>query len=224
MRQSVRKLARVSVASIALALLGACQSSLPAHYDGIEQEARNEVHMVRLAHKIDAAADDGLADRQKTNIIRFLAELDAGYGDSVTLVSGTRFPEPAFADLGRIIRAHGLALGADAASIGEEPDSNGAILVVDRYIVTSPQCPNSVLQMSKNYTNASSPQFGCANVINLGQMVANPRDLLTGNGNGRTSTGKAVQSLRAWREEVPIILVPQGADNGASGFGGSGGF
>ncbi|GEQ99919.1 hypothetical protein JCM17845_05430 [Iodidimonas gelatinilytica] len=158
MRQSVRKLARVSVASIALALLGACQSSLPAHYDGIEQEARNEVHMVRLAHKIDAAADDGLADRQKTNIIRFLAELDAGYGDSVTLVSGTRFPEPAFADLGRIIRAHGLALG-DAASIGEEPDSNGAILVVDRYIVTSPQCPNSVLQMSKNYTNASSPQF-----------------------------------------------------------------
>ena len=219
--------------SLCFGALAACQSSLPAAYDGLEQEARNEVQMVRLAHRIDpplsrpAQADDenGLDDAQKASIIRFLAEMDAGYGDHISLVAGDGFSPKASDDLRRILRAHGLQQEHAPASIGEMPKSRGALLVLDRYIVTAPQCPNSVLQLARNYTNAPSPQFGCANVINLGQMVADPRDLLTGNGSGQTSTGKAIQSLKAWREEVPIILVPQGVNQGGSrGFGSGGGF
>ncbi|GAK34366.1 hypothetical protein JCM17846_16040 [Iodidimonas nitroreducens] len=214
--------------------LAACQSSLPAAYDGLEQEARNEVQMVRLAHRINPSSpqhsaqssdEHGLDDAQKSSIIRFLAEMDAGYGDHISLVAGDGFSPKASEDLRRILRAHGLQQENAPASIGEVPKSRGALLVLDRYIVTAPQCPNSVLQLARNYTNAPSPQFGCANVINLGQMVADPRDLLTGNGSGQTSTGKAIQSLKAWRDEVPIILVPQGVNQGGgTGFGSGGGF
>lgn len=217
-RKSLLGLGLTGFAAIALA---GCQSSLPSHYDGAEKEIRNEVQMIRIAHMVKTGAD-GLEHAEKTELIRFLADMDAGYGDSVTLVRGSAFPDAAAKDIGRVIRAHGLTLDMPAAEIGHEPTDDGAIVVLDRYIVTAPHCPGTSLNIAKNPANAASPQIGCANIINLGQMVASPRDLLTGNGNGVPSVEKAIQSIRTWREDVPVILKPGNVNRGGSGGGSSG--
>ena len=208
----------LGLAGLAVTLLAGCQSSLPSHYDGAEKQAKNEVQMVRLAHLVKTGTD-GLSNTDKNELIYFLAEMDAGYGDTVTLVRGTAFPDKAAKDVERIIRAHGLSLDMPTAEIGYEPSDDGAVLVLDRYIVTAPHCPGTSLNSARNPVNAASPQMGCANIINLGQMVASPRDLLRGNGTGSPSVEKAVQSIRAWREDVPVILVP-GKTGSSSGSGG----
>ena len=45
-----------------------------------------------------------------------------------------------------------------------------------------PDCPDWRMSSSHNYSNQSSANFGCATEVNLGQMVADPRDLIRGTG------------------------------------------
>jgi len=58
--------------------------------------------------------------------------------------------------------------------------ANRAILSVGRYTVTLPACPNWSESLAAEFTNACSGNYGCANVTNLGLMVASPADLVSG--------------------------------------------
>jgi len=186
----------------AIALAGCLPQA--AQYDGSSKVARNEVHRVQMAHDLPPAADE-LAWADKHALARFLADLQVGYGDTVSLVRAPGFSDTATGQVAKVLRAHGVRLAAAPASIGRTPEPQGAVLVVDRYVVTPPQCPNSVLHATRNYENAPSPQFGCANVINLGQMVADPRHLLTGRSDNYPITDKAAQAIRMWRADQPLF-------------------
>jgi len=48
--------------------------------------------------------------------------------------------------------------------------------------VVPPNCPDWRMSPSHNFSNHSSANFGCAAEVNLGQMVADPRDLVRGTG------------------------------------------
>lgn len=205
------------LAGIAAGTLAACQASLPAHYDGAEKEARNEVHLVRLTHPVEADAE-GITEEGRRSVLAFLGDMTVGYGDGVSLVTAKDFSPKAEEDVARILRAYGLSLERPPV-LATDPGPGAAVLVLDRYVVTPPDCPNSILDIAKNYTNAPSPSFGCANVINIGQMIANPRDLLTGESDAGPNTGKATQAIRQWRDEVPVFVRP--VDANASGAGGN---
>lgn len=208
-------------AGVAGAALAGCtpQESL---YNGSERAARNEVQLVRLAHHVPAApADLGEVDRKA--IAEFLGDIGVGYGDTVSLVRAADFSAEATGSIADLLRGYGLRLMTPPAGVAVPEDPAGAILLVDRFVVTPPDCPSTTLQLSRNFANAPSPQFGCANTINLGQMVANPRDLVTGTGDQRPITDKATQAIRLWREDVPEFVVPQNIDEGASSFGESSG-
>lgn len=213
------------LAGAAALVLAGCRASLPAHYDGAEKVARNEVHLVRMTHEVPGGPD-GLDEQGRSDVIAFLNERDVGYGDGVSLIAGEGFSPKAGDDVARILRAYGLSLERPPA-LSEEPRGGSAILVLDRYVVTPPDCPNSILDIAKNYANAGSPAFGCATVINIGQMVANPRDLLTGESEAGPNTGKATQAIRQWREDVPEFVKPvdanrrSGSSGGTTGSGGN---
>ncbi|RMF66070.1 MAG: hypothetical protein D6740_13480, partial [Alphaproteobacteria bacterium] len=91
------------------------------------------------------------------------------------------------------------------------PEPDEALLVVERYRVTSPACPQRRLNMSHNHGNAPAPQFGCANLINLGQMVADPGHLLAGARAGANDSERATAAIEAWRAIPPVILMPSDA-------------
>ena len=64
--------------------------------------------------------------------------------------------------------------------------ANRAVLLVGRYAVMLPPCPDWSKTSPGDFTNQTSSNFGCANAVNLGMMVANPADLA----NGRTLEAK----------------------------------
>ncbi len=57
---------------------------------------------------------------------------------------------------------------------------NRAIVIVGRYAVTLPPCPNWSMPRANDFTNAPPSNFGCATAVNLGLMVASPADLAQG--------------------------------------------
>jgi len=221
MRADFRNLKGAVAAGVAAALLAGCATDTMT-YDGSSKVARNEVELVRVAHEV-SSGEDGLVDKDAASLERFLQEMQVGYGDTVTLVAGPAFPETARESVQRAVNAWGIPLAGSSGAIAESPADDGAFVIVDRYVVTPPHCPNATLNANRNYANAFSPQHGCAMVINLGQMVADPRDLLAGRGDSSPVTEKATQAIRLWREDEPEFLEPENIDDGLTGFGETGG-
>jgi pilus biogenesis lipoprotein CpaD len=53
-------------------------------------------------------------------------------------------------------------------------------LVLERYLVTLPACPDWSRQSGTDFSNLPHSNFGCATETNLGLMVAEPKDLVRG--------------------------------------------
>ena len=201
---------------VATAWLAACShvSDTAATRIG-DRDMRNRVELVRIVQPL--AGDDPAAISGRARA--FLETIGFGYGDQLAVAAAPDFPAEARADLERLVRAYGGELVA-APPLPREPGAGEALIVVERYRVTSPQCPAFRLDMSRNYGNAPSPQFGCANLLNLGAMVAAPRHLLTGVPAGDNDAERAAAALEAWRASPPVILMPSDTSQTASAGGG----
>ncbi|MDH3660097.1 MAG: CpaD family pilus assembly lipoprotein [Alphaproteobacteria bacterium] len=53
-------------------------------------------------------------------------------------------------------------------------------IVLERYLVTPPACPDWSRRSGIDYANKPHTNFGCATATNLGLMIADPRDLVRG--------------------------------------------
>lgn len=207
-----------------IVLVGACAHGVSpsASMRTGDRAMRNEVRLVRLVQQV-GGEDKGLSPEERRQVTAFLDRIGFGYGDEAAFVEGQDYPAAARADLARLLRAFGARLAADAPQLAEVPAAGHAFLVVERHLVIPPQCPDRMLDATRNYGNAPSPHFGCANLVNLGQMVADPKHLLAGVPAAPNDPGKAAAAIRAWRESPPVILVPSGTSQESSSGGGSGG-
>jgi len=221
-KKGKRHISRDFVIVAAAGLLAACATDTMT-YDGSSKVARNEVRLVRIAHEVEAGADGALIPKDRATLDRFFADMGLGYGDSVSMLEGPAFSEEARASVTTAVHAWGVPISGPPAEVDRSPANNAAFVIVDRYVVTPPDCPNSTLNLSRNYANAPSPQYGCAMVINLGQMVADPRDLLAGKSGALPVTEKATQAIRMWREDEPEFAEPVNIDSGATEFTSEGG-
>ncbi len=171
---------RALVSVMALLSVSACIPSA-AQYSGAANEKRNEVRMVRLTHAVDVAGGKKLGVAAAAELDLFLNENSIGYGDSLSLDAGDG---PAGDDdraaIAKHLRGHGLLLGNQQTIAGAMPVAGTIVLVVDRYVVTTPNCSDWSMKSKPNYANAETSAFGCSTRAILGQMVANPRDLVQG--------------------------------------------
>src|ERR1700730_2782025 len=107
--------------------------------------------------------------------------------------------------------------------------ANRAVVSIGRYAVTLPTCPNWSQSLRYEFTNAFTSNYGCANAINLGLMVASPGDLAS----GRPFTGIDGQpAVNAVQRYLPDKIKPPPAitaspfaatTGGAGGDAGAGG-
>ena len=72
-------------------------------------------------------------------------------------------------------------------------------MVVSRYVVVSPNCPDWSKKPGTDFENRRASNFGCATETNLGLMVANPRDLVVGRSPGPADAEHNAQSLVRYR-------------------------
>ena len=105
-------------------------------------------------------------------------------------------------------------------------DRNHAILEIGRYLVTTPPCPNWSKAPGTDFTNAFPSNWACATQTNLGQMVASPSDLVSGQplspALGPTEVA-AVDRYLSDRVKAPRPTSASGGGGGGGGGGASGG-
>jgi pilus assembly protein CpaD len=107
---------------------------------------------------------------------------------------------------------------------GIEPDR--AIILVGRYAVSLPPCPNWSQDPSADFTNALSSNFGCSVATNLGLMVASPADLVRGRELGPTEgepAAAAVERYLTGKVRLPAVVGGATALAAGTGAGGGGG-
>lgn len=203
---------RALILTLGLGLAACTQQH--AQWSGVEPAKRNSVELLRLPHDVAFASDmTTLTPGETARLDTFLAQAAIGSADRIALDLPTDAEgrvSSAAESRGRALRAHlrkaGYKVAATPVTHGATPAANAVRVVVERAVVTPPPCPDWRQVAWPNYQNAPSSNFGCANVTALGQMVADPRDLVEGKAfepsDGETAA-KAVRDLRENKVEWP---------------------
>lgn len=202
--------------------LSACapQTSL---WSAAEQPPRqNKVEHVRLTHAMSFAPRARALDAAETQRLEdFLHRQKVGYGDKVTLIVSAEASPLAKARREALLKLlHRDGLYDVAVREGEAPAAwrDQATLVVGRYIVIPPACPDWSKPSGSDFTNTVGSNFGCASAVNLGMMVANPGDLVQGETLGPADGSRATLGIDRYR--AGKAYAPSGPSSG-SGVGGS---
>lgn len=219
--------ARLLLAAAALALAGCAGapdlSGLPEEQNppSLRVEHTVEHHVVRLDPRHGEIA---ASDREQVRAL--LAAASGEPGTELTL----RGPQ-SHERLERLARSLG-ALGLDASrhpvaiAAGEVPGEqtigeDRVDLVVSRYRVIVPPCPDWSRPDALGNQNTIASNLGCATAVNFSLMLADPRDLVAGRGSNVTAAAPAADAVAALRagkdkpipsdQQPPNLVSIQGA-------------
>jgi pilus assembly protein CpaD len=208
---------------IALALLAAGCSADATNWSPAASPKANKVELVHLTHDIaffgTEAEADGVA---RGSLESFLARHEVGYGDRIYVIAAPRDPGPVAVaraeNVARLLARRGLqpTVLPHAEWAGQPASRNALRVLVHRFVVRSPACPDFRKPGAADYGNTESSNFGCANAVNLGLMVADPRDLVEGRDSGHSDGERAAAATRRYREGKELPLDKSGTSS-ASG-------
>lgn len=170
-----------------------------------------------------AGGSDSLTRSEAAKLDRMVLAGDIRASDRVEIgVAGPpELAQQRAAAISRELLRYGIvaqALPLAAAS------ANRAVVSIGRYAVTLPTCPNWSQSPAADFTNALSSYYGCADATNLGLMVANPADLVSGrpfSGPDAQTASNAMQRYLTDRVKNPP--TPTASPFAASTSGGGGG-
>lgn len=81
------------------------------------------------------------------------------------------------------------------------PEKGGKLVAVPK------PCPNWEKHTMDGLDNQFKPQFGCADMYNLGKMISNPRDLLHGEALGEADAASGVLGIERYRQDKKKELI-----------------
>ena len=198
-----------SATLMACLILSNCSGS--ANFTDGDTQKRNLVEMIKIPFIMSfASGRSDLSGIAIERLDKFMMRSNVSYGDELSM----DFPlnrDGSLSDENRkrmiflsgLLKKRGLHLSPDITPYGMSPAENQARLLISRYIVTPPVCDDWSQPSTGNYNNVNIPNFGCSTQANLGLMVANPRDLITGIANGTPDSEKAANAVRANRTKKP---------------------
>ena len=204
---------------LALALAGCT----PPTSEWSDSEASKEIRVdyVRLQH--DTVFTPGSADLaagEADSLASFLDQAEVAGGDHVFFQPASD-DKLAAARIGQLTRQL-VRRGIGATTLppaGNIVAADHMAIVVERYVVTPPACPNWSKAPTGDHSNGLASNFGCADATNLGLMVADPRDLLVGRPLGPPRGDPALYGYARYRNGKPDKPDTTATSNG---FGGAG--
>lgn len=203
-----------ALAAVVLIWVGGCAATTEDEtWSGYAEPPRPRAELATLRHVVAFAAGSArLTPPQRQQLEAFLASSEPETAEAVTVSVGEagagpgalrapdaldalRLQEVAAVLRQRSPRAHviqtaGVDLPPDAVALG-----------VRRYVVALPPCPDWTGNPTRNYSNRTSSNWGCATAVNLGIMIANPRDLIRGEGPGPADGERLARSIERYRND-----------------------
>lgn len=194
--------------SLAFLIVAGCNSSANFH-DG-DAMKRNAVEMVRLPFMIDFAQNNSdLSASEIDRLDRFLMKSQISYGDEISMDfplqrdgSLSEQNKKRLTSLTALMKKRGLHLSQQVTPYGMSPPADQARFLISRYVVTPPTCGDWSQTSSSLYGNTNMQNFGCTTQANLGLMIANPRDLVTGISNNTPNAEKAAKAVFTYRTKT----------------------
>ena len=165
----------------------------------------NQPVVQRTDYVIDlASTGSGVSDRELHRLTDWFDSLRLGYGDRVSVDTGSYDDARARQDLAGVAAEYGLLLteGAPVTAGAVQPGS--VRVIVGRSLATVAGCPNwSEASESGNRITTGS-NYGCAVNSNLAAMIANPEDLVLGQvGVGSGDAATSSKAIKLYRTTPP---------------------
>jgi pilus assembly protein CpaD len=175
----------------------------------------NQLRWIESTHVVRFAPDDSnLSAGERSRLDAFLNIARPDYPDRIAVLA-----DDSALETRRVagVREHLLErrVSSRQITLGMAADDrpNVVTIVIGRYIVIPPSCPNWSKPSSADANNRNGSNFGCATATNLGAMVADPGDLVTGKsvgpGDGTVSAG----SVQRYRDDG-VKALPNSSTRG----------
>jgi pilus assembly protein CpaD len=214
--------------------------TMPEQNPWTQGESPQHLHVEHLRMKFVADFAPGsaeLAGGSADRLEAFLAQ-SAVHGTDHVFIEAPADSRLAAMRIGRLVKLlDRRGLGAQTLPPASNASSDQLVLLLDRYVVTLPECPNWTLPPKDDHGNGPATNFGCANATNFGLMVDDPRDLVMGRVPGPAESEPGINAIARYRsDKVKSIGTATGQTSsgggggatsaitpGSSGGGGSGG-
>ena len=222
-----------SLAAATLVIVAGCQSiSHVEDWSNVPERKQPQVSEVQYSHEVSfRPASAELSGREGERLLAFLNNAQAARKDAFYLVSGNPEVPTNLSDARKTIVADylstfGVKIRFLSSDFGvKSPAADAVNLVIRRYVVTLPGCPDWSGDRF-TYNNVPTSNWGCASATNLGLMVAEPGDLIRGRDEGNADGAYAATSIANYRkgetksivaEEIGVVKSQQSSSTSAGG-------
>ncbi|WP_374409100.1 CpaD family pilus assembly protein [Pelagerythrobacter sp.] len=160
----------------------------------------------------------GLSIPERQRLADWFEAMGLRYGDRVA-VDDPATGGAARGAVAELAARYGILLSEGAPVTVGHVAPGSARVVITRSSAEVPGCPDWSAKSDMNYSNGTSPGYGCGVNSNLAAMVANPEDLVNGQkGTGETVVMSSTKAISSYREQAPT-----GEDGLAASGTGTGG-
>ncbi len=159
----------------------------------------------RTDYVIDVATTgSGVADHDLHRLAQWFDSLRLGYGDRVSVDTGSYNDPRARQDIAGVAAEYGLLLseGAPISAGGVQPGS--VRVIVSRSVASVPGCSDWSEAPEIGNRSTTSSNYGCAMNSNLAAMIADPADLVLGqSGSVAVDSATSNKAVDAYRKRTP---------------------
>ncbi|WP_128892000.1 CpaD family pilus assembly protein [Erythrobacter sp. HKB08] len=145
----------------------------------------------------------GLTIPEQQRLAAWFEAMELGFGDRLAIEDPMMSPATREA-IAQLAARHGILVSDGAPVTAGMIQPGQARVVLTRSTASVPGCPDWSASSDMNYTNGTSPGYGCAVNSNLAAMVANPEDLIEGqSGSGTTVVSTGTKAIDSYRNQTP---------------------
>lgn len=217
--QPFTKFLTFSVVGIALLTSAACTPT-QSYWSEAQAKKENRVEPVRLQHDVRFANGTQLSPSEMAQLNGFIARHDIGYGDRVYVLTDPKTATDSAAQRSTNVVKYMSAHGVKAAVLPSVEAQPGLVrIVVNRYVVVPPNCPDWSKSATADYGNTPMSNLGCSTTANLGLMVADPRELMQGRAAGSADGEGSALAIQRYRTGTITPLEKPSTSNSTAGGG-----
>lgn len=205
-------------AALVLALMVAGCGADSTFWTPAASPKANKIELVHLTHDVSFPVNRVDLDTSGLNGLEaFLARHNIGYGDRIYVIASAGSPNPVATRRAEGLANHMARQGhaptvlPSAEWAGAPEGLNAVRVLVHRFIAVAPRCPDWRKPAKTDHGNTAASNFGCATAVNLGLMVANPRDLIEGSDQGPADGERAAAAIKRYRDGKVKSLDSSGA-------------
>jgi pilus assembly protein CpaD len=196
--------AKSLIALAALVVLASCSPYPRASWTPAEAPVETQVRWVESKHVVRFAPNDAaLSPGERGRLDAFLGLARPEYPDRVYLLADDNALETRRAATVRdYLVEHRVPQRQIMDGMAGDDGANTLTIVVGRHVVIPPNCPNWSKPSSGDPNNRTSSNWGCASATNLGAMIADPGELVTGKSLGPGDATVSAGSVQRYRKDT----------------------